>query len=97
MGDLFYAIPMMQELCEQLKSDAWLHLQTNVVLHKFSNHPNGNFGFTKSNIEFFKPLLDKIQFIKKVTCGDDIPEYDKICMNLSDFRKIGLNVTAGNI
>lgn len=98
MGDLLYSLYMATELAENLGMTIWLHLQTNVHFdYAYQTHPNGNVGFTQANVEFIRPLLETIPLIRKITFGDEIPRHDGVVVDLSKFRSIGLNLSAGNI
>ena len=98
MGDLLYSLYMVTELSEHLGMPAWLHLQTNVHFdYSYQTHPNGDVGFTQANVEFMRPLLETIPLIRKITFGDEIPPHDGVAVDLSMFRRISIDLLAGNL
>lgn len=94
-GDILYSLPAIRKACENRNDKAILYLNLDQPANYVQGfvHPLGNVMLNKYMATMLKPLLLECEFIS------DVMTYSgqKIDYDLDKFRRIGLNLGAGNI
>ena len=94
-GDILYSLPAIRQACENKNDKAILYLNLDQPANYVQGfvHPLGNVMLNKYMATMLKPLLLECEFISDVmTYSGQQIDYD-----LDKFRRIGLNLGAGNI
>lgn len=94
-GDILYSLPAIRKACENKNDKAILYLNLDQPANYAQGfvHPLGNVMLNKYMATMLKPLLLECEFISDVmTYSGQQIDYD-----LDKFRRIGLNLGAGNI
>jgi len=95
-GDLLYSLHFVIEMLDYFNaktSDYSFNIQTNQPAQYAGTHPYGNVMMTQAAAEFLKPLIESLKF-KNVSISDEMPDD---CINISQFRKLRLNFTSGDL
>ena len=95
-GDAMFSLHFAVELIEYLNSsiNEWeFHIQTNQPAQYCAEHPYGKVMMTNEAAQMLKPLINSLGF-KEVSMGDNLPPN---CVNLSNFRKMRLNLSASDL
>lgn len=94
-GDILYSLPAIRKACENKNDKAILYLNLDQPANYVQGfvHPLGNVMLNKYMATMLKPLLLSTDFIEDVM----IYNGQKIDYDLDKFRRIGLNLGAGNI
>ena len=94
-GDILYSLPAIRQACYNANDKAilYLHLDQPANYVQGFVHPLGNVMLNKYMATMLKPLLKECLFIEDVL----IYNGQKVDYDLDKFRKIGLNLGAGNI
>lgn len=94
-GDILYSLPAIRQACKNKNDKAILYLNLDQPANYAQGfvHPLGNVMLNKYMATMLKPLLLECEFISDVmTYSGQQIDYD-----LDKFRRIGLNLGAGNI
>ena len=97
IGDIFYSLHFCKDIIDAVQQEKFnFHIQTNIQDMDMSNqtHPFGITRMPISGAEFIKPLLEFQRYINDVTISDECPEK---AINLDNFRRLKLNLGAGDI
>lgn len=99
IGDLVYSLYFCLEATHaQDQTKFNFQIQTNVPFTpsecEQQSRSDKHVFFTKQEAEFVKPLLEAQPYINKVTIDDNVA---KDAFNLSNFRRLPLNLAAGDI
>ena len=97
LGDILFSLYFCKELTEHLGIKQFdLHIRTGVPDEGMRGltHPYGNVRISRNAAQFMTTLLEAQQYIRKVTCSDDLPEN---AIELDRFRDLKLNLSSGSI
>ena len=99
IGDILFSLYFCFEATQAQEQTKFnFQIQTNVPftpsICEQSSRGDKHVFFTKKEAEFIKPLLEAQPYINKVIIDDNVAEDT---FNLSNFRKLPLNLAAGDI